>query len=233
MDHNGIAHGLPEAQGLYDPRNERDACGIGFVVNIKGQRSHDIILKGIQILINLTHRGACGCDPETGDGAGILIQIPHEFFVKECAKIGFSLPSAGEYPSSTPAGRESPTGSESCPGARTTIRTSPLSPRSSGTSTKLLSAASSRNTAGGVALGESGFSVTLAAMRGGSSPANASITAYVQPVRKIVTSTAAATLNRRSPPGEKPARSRRRSNDFRPVRASVTPDRSFHHSCRE
>jgi glutamate synthase domain-containing protein 2/glutamate synthase domain-containing protein 1/glutamate synthase domain-containing protein 3 len=97
MDHNGIAHGLPEPQGLYDPRNERDACGIGFVVNIKGQKSHDIILKGIQILINLTHRGACGCDPETGDGAGILIQIPHEFFAKECATIGFSLPPAGEY----------------------------------------------------------------------------------------------------------------------------------------
>ena len=68
------------AQGLYDPRNEHDACGIGFVVNIKGEPSHDIIRKGIQILINLTHRGACGCDPETGDGAGILIQIPHKFF---------------------------------------------------------------------------------------------------------------------------------------------------------
>ncbi|MBX5494455.1 MAG: glutamate synthase large subunit [Bryobacteraceae bacterium] len=91
------ANGLPRAQGLYHPSTERDACGIGFVVNINGQRSHDIILKGIQILINLTHRGACGCDPETGDGAGILIQIPHRFFEKECAKLGFQLPPAGQY----------------------------------------------------------------------------------------------------------------------------------------
>ena len=67
------------------------------MVNIKGQQSHDIILKGMQILINLTHRGACGCDPETGDGAGILIQIPHKFFARECAKLGFTLPAPGEY----------------------------------------------------------------------------------------------------------------------------------------
>ena len=67
--------GLPSAQGLYDPRNEHDACGIGFVANIKGHKTHDIIDKGIQVLINLTHRGACGSDPDTGDGAGVLIQI--------------------------------------------------------------------------------------------------------------------------------------------------------------
>jgi glutamate synthase domain-containing protein 2/glutamate synthase domain-containing protein 1/glutamate synthase domain-containing protein 3 len=91
------SRGLPEAQGLYDPANERDACGIGFVANIKGQKSHDIILKGIQVLINLTHRGACGCDPETGDGAGVLIQIPHKFFTRECATLGFTLPEPGEY----------------------------------------------------------------------------------------------------------------------------------------
>jgi glutamate synthase domain-containing protein 2/glutamate synthase domain-containing protein 1/glutamate synthase domain-containing protein 3 len=89
--------GLPVEQGLYDPRNEHDACGIGFVVNIKGEQSHDIIEKGLQILINLAHRGACGCDPETGDGAGILIQIPHKFFARECAELGFTLPPAGEY----------------------------------------------------------------------------------------------------------------------------------------
>ena len=88
---------LPRRQGLYDPTNEHDACGIGFVVNIKGEKSHDIILKGLQVLINLTHRGACGCDPNTGDGAGILIQIPHAFFARECAKLGFTLPPAGEY----------------------------------------------------------------------------------------------------------------------------------------
>jgi glutamate synthase (NADPH) large chain len=88
---------LPPAQGLYDPRNEHDACGIGFIANIKGHKSHDIILKGIQILINLTHRGASGCDPDTGDGAGVLIQIPHAFFARETAKLGFTLPSPGEY----------------------------------------------------------------------------------------------------------------------------------------
>ena len=78
----------PPAQGLYHPRHEHDACGMGFVVNLGGERSHEIVHKGIEILINLTHRGACGCDPETGDGAGILIQIPHEFFARECAKSG-------------------------------------------------------------------------------------------------------------------------------------------------
>ena len=83
---------LPKAQGLYSPRHEHDACGVGFVANIEGQKSHDIVLKGIQILINLTHRGACGCDPETGDGAGILIQIPHAFFERECASLGFTFP---------------------------------------------------------------------------------------------------------------------------------------------
>ena len=89
--------GLPDAQGLYSPANEHDNCGIGFVANIEGQKSHDIVLKGIQILINLTHRGACGCDPQTGDGAGMLIQIPHSFFERECSKLGFTLPSPGEY----------------------------------------------------------------------------------------------------------------------------------------
>src|ERR1700716_1077674 len=89
--------GLPHAQGLYDPAHEHDACGIGFVASIPGHKSHEIIRKGIQVLINLTHRGACGCDPETGDGAGITIQIPHKFFVRECARLGFALPPAGEY----------------------------------------------------------------------------------------------------------------------------------------
>ena len=97
MNRVSYPHGLPEEQGLYSPANEHDACGLGFVANIKGNKSHDIILKGLQILINLTHRGACGCDPETGDGAGILIQIPHKFFVKETAKLGFTLPEPGQY----------------------------------------------------------------------------------------------------------------------------------------
>ncbi|HWR53768.1 MAG TPA: glutamate synthase large subunit [Bryobacteraceae bacterium] len=97
MSDDSFSRGLPAKQGLYDPSLERDACGIGFVVNIKGEKSHEIILKGIQILVNLTHRGACGCDPETGDGAGLLIQIPHEFFSRECTRLGFTLPNPGEY----------------------------------------------------------------------------------------------------------------------------------------
>jgi glutamate synthase domain-containing protein 2/glutamate synthase domain-containing protein 1/glutamate synthase domain-containing protein 3 len=97
MSEYTMGTGLPPAQGLYDPRFEHDACGIGFVASIKGQKSHDIIVKGIQVLINLTHRGACGCDPETGDGAGVLIQIPHAFFARECAKLGFTLGAPGEY----------------------------------------------------------------------------------------------------------------------------------------
>ena len=84
-------------QGLYDPRYEHDACGMGFIVNLNGDKSHDIVRKGIEILINLTHRGACGCDPETGDGAGITIQIPHEFFARECSRLGFSLSEPGTY----------------------------------------------------------------------------------------------------------------------------------------
>ena len=90
-------HGLPPRQGLYDPRNEHDACGIGFVANIKGRASHKIIEQGVEVLVNLTHRGACGCDPETGDGAGLLLQIPHGFFLKQAASHGFSLPDPGEY----------------------------------------------------------------------------------------------------------------------------------------
>lgn len=82
---------------LYDPQTEHDACGIGFIVNINGEKSHEIITKGIEILINLTHRGAAGSDPETGDGAGITIQIPHDFFVKTCKKLGFELPAEGYY----------------------------------------------------------------------------------------------------------------------------------------
>jgi glutamate synthase domain-containing protein 2/glutamate synthase domain-containing protein 1/glutamate synthase domain-containing protein 3 len=88
---------LPTRSGLYDPRFEHDACGVGFVANIKGVASHDIIRKGVDILLNLVHRGACGCDPLTGDGAGILIQIPHESFVREASALGFSLPERGRY----------------------------------------------------------------------------------------------------------------------------------------
>jgi len=82
---------------LYDPRNEHDACGLGFIVNVEAERSHEIIMKGIRILENLEHRGASGSDQQTGDGAGITIQIPHKFFVKECVGLGFTLPQEGQY----------------------------------------------------------------------------------------------------------------------------------------
>jgi len=87
----------PRPQGLYHSRNEHDACGMGLVASIRGEKSHDIIRKGLEVLINLTHRGAAGCDPETGDGAGILIQIPHIFFARECGELGMQLPESGAY----------------------------------------------------------------------------------------------------------------------------------------
>ncbi|HRC42800.1 MAG TPA: glutamate synthase large subunit [Nitrospira sp.] len=89
--------GLPPKQGLYDPQHEKDACGVGFVVDIKGQRSHQIVQQGLQVLESLTHRGAQGCDPCTGDGAGILLQVPHEFFKRAAKDCGIKLPGAGEY----------------------------------------------------------------------------------------------------------------------------------------
>ncbi|HYD33663.1 MAG TPA: glutamate synthase large subunit, partial [Methylophilaceae bacterium] len=91
------AHGRPSQQGLYDPANERDSCGVGFIANIKGRKSHKIVEQGLQILSNLTHRGATGYDPKLGDGAGILIQMPDEFMRKQAAALGISLPAAGAY----------------------------------------------------------------------------------------------------------------------------------------
>jgi glutamate synthase (ferredoxin) len=87
----------PLKQGLYDPQFEHDACGLGFVVNIKGKKSHQLVSDALQILVNLDHRGAVGCEPNTGDGAGILIQVPHDFFVAEAARLGFKLPAFGQY----------------------------------------------------------------------------------------------------------------------------------------
>ena len=85
---------LPDAIGLYDPRNEHDACGVGFVVDVKGRKSHGVIEKGLQILLNLLHRGACGCEASTGDGAGVLVQMPDRFLRKATADLGFALPRA-------------------------------------------------------------------------------------------------------------------------------------------
>ena len=88
--------GLPGAAGLYDPRFEHDACGVGCVVNLKGEKSHAVISKALDILMNLSHRGACGCDEKTGDGAGIMMQTPDKFFRKKCGELGIKLP-AGAF----------------------------------------------------------------------------------------------------------------------------------------
>ena len=90
-------HNLPSKQGLYDPAYEHDACGVGFVCNIKGEKTRDIITQSLNVLNRLSHRGAVGADPNTGDGAGILIQIPHEFFQKSVQKLKVELPPPGEY----------------------------------------------------------------------------------------------------------------------------------------
>jgi glutamate synthase (NADPH) large chain len=92
-----MMHQPPEAQGLYNPGNEHDACGVGFVAHIKGKKSHKIIEQGLQILCNLDHRGAVGADPLMGDGAGILTQVPDQFYREEMAVLGIKLPPAGEY----------------------------------------------------------------------------------------------------------------------------------------
>ncbi|MCX5699999.1 MAG: glutamate synthase large subunit [Candidatus Omnitrophica bacterium] len=93
---NNYSH-LPVKQGLYDPQFEHDSCGVGFVCNIKGEKSNKIIRQGIEVLRRLAHRGAVGSDPKTGDGAGLLIQIPHVFFKKVCASVKIKLPKAGDY----------------------------------------------------------------------------------------------------------------------------------------
>ena len=89
--------GQPAAHGLYDPHHEHDSCGVGFVVDVKGRRSHTIVRQALEVLINLLHRGACGCEPNTGDGAGILLQMPDRFLRKTTRALGITLPQAGEY----------------------------------------------------------------------------------------------------------------------------------------
>ncbi|PPD55254.1 MAG: glutamate synthase large subunit [Methylotenera sp.] len=92
-----ISNLAPQNQGLYDKRNEKDACGVGFVAHIKGKKSHAIVQKGLELLTNLTHRGATGYDPKLGDGAGLLMQLPDAFMRKEAAKLNIALPDAGQY----------------------------------------------------------------------------------------------------------------------------------------
>ena len=89
--------GLPAAQGLYDPALEKDSCGVGFIADIQGRKSHQIVEDALAIVCNLEHRGAVGADPRAGDGAGILVQMPHKFFTKQADKLGFQLPAPGEY----------------------------------------------------------------------------------------------------------------------------------------
>ena len=89
-----MPNGLPPRQGLYDPANEHDACGLNFVCDIQGRKSHDIVVRGLGALCALEHRGAAGADPEVGDGAGVLLQIPDRFLR---AVVDFELPEAGTY----------------------------------------------------------------------------------------------------------------------------------------
>src|ERR1700748_2487048 len=94
---DGAGIGLPEAQGLYDPALDKDSCGVGFIADIKGRKSHKIVEDALRILCNLEHRGAVGADPRMGDGAGILVQMPHKFLYAEASNLGFTLPAPGEY----------------------------------------------------------------------------------------------------------------------------------------
>src|SRR5258708_14486070 len=87
----------PPRQGLYDPAFEHDACGLGFVATLNGKATHKIVAQGLEILGNLTHRGAAGCDPCTGDGAGLTLQIPHELYAGELAPEAIELPPPGDY----------------------------------------------------------------------------------------------------------------------------------------
>ena len=88
---------MPPAHGLYDPALNKDSCGVGFIADIKGRKSHQTVEDGLRILCNLEHRGAVGADPRMGDGAGILVQIPQKFFARKAAEIGFTLPAPGDY----------------------------------------------------------------------------------------------------------------------------------------
>lgn len=86
-----------QQEGLYNPTFEHDACGVGFVAHLKGEKSHQQVADALTMLENMEHRGACGCDPESGDGAGIMIQLPHEFLWEECIDLGIQLQEPGYY----------------------------------------------------------------------------------------------------------------------------------------
>src|SRR4051812_16527731 len=90
-------NGLPPAQGLYDPQFEHDACGVGFIAHVKAKPTNKLVSQALDILENMEHRGAVGCEPDSGDGCGILTGTPDKFFRRECAKLGFKLPKQGDY----------------------------------------------------------------------------------------------------------------------------------------
>ena len=92
-----MSSSLPPAQGLYDPRYEHDSCGVGFIVDIAGRKSHQLVRDGLTALYNMNHRGACGCENNTGDGAGVLVQIPHRFLAARCHLDGIQLPEPEQY----------------------------------------------------------------------------------------------------------------------------------------
>ncbi len=94
---NGHPQGFPRPQGLYHPDYEHDSCGVGFICHLKGKASNKVVSDALLMLENMEHRGGCGCEPDSGDGAGILTKIPHEFFVRKCNELGFALPKPGEY----------------------------------------------------------------------------------------------------------------------------------------
>ena len=90
--------GFPKKQGLYDPANEKDSCGVGFVANLKGEPCHQNVLDALQMLVNMEHRGGCGCEPNTGDGAGILVGLPESFLRKVANdELGVTLPEKGQF----------------------------------------------------------------------------------------------------------------------------------------
>src|SRR5512140_1316589 len=97
MESPMTAYGFPPRQGLYDPQHERDACGFGFVVDIQGRKSHDIVQKALTVLVNLEHRGAAGSEKNSGDGAGLLVQMPHRFLRAVAGRLGLELPEPGRY----------------------------------------------------------------------------------------------------------------------------------------
>ena len=100
----------PASFGLFDPALDKHSCGVGFIADIKGRKSHKIVEDALTILVNLEHRGAVGADPRAGDGAGILVQTPHKFFAKKAAELGFGLPTPATTPSVRYSSRTTPSG---------------------------------------------------------------------------------------------------------------------------